>query len=167
MSIDKNAKERDIEQGLLEHVRDFLLQLGSGFAFVGNQYHLEVGGQDFYIDLLLFNIKLNSYVVCELKATPFKPEYTGKLSFYLSVVDDLIKEPHHNPTIGLLLCEEKNKVVAEYALKNISGPMGVSDYELSRIVPRALQSGLPAVEIIEEKLTENLKPLTETILEPG
>lgn len=153
LTVADKAKEQEIEKGLLLHVRDFLLEIGKGFAFVGNQYHLDVGGDDFYIDLLLFNINLNAYTVIELKTGKFKPEYAGKLNFYLAAMDDLVKLSHHNPTIGILLCEEKNKIVAEYALKNTQSPMGISDYQLSRQLPKELQAGLPAIEELERSLT--------------
>jgi len=125
LPITREAKEREIEKGLVDNVREFLLRMGTGFSFVGSQYHVDVGGDDFYIDLLLFNIKLNAYVVVELKKGKFKPEYSGKLNFYLSVVDDLIKEEHHSPTLGLLLCESRNRIAAEYSLSRVESPMGI------------------------------------------
>lgn len=159
LPLQSGAKEREIEQGLLEQVKRFLLELGGAFAFVGSQYHLEVGGDDFYIDLLFFNIKLNAYCVVELKTGKFKPEYAGKLNFYISVVDDCVKEPHHAPTIGLLLCEQKNRVVAEYSLHKMENPMGISEYQLSKTVPEQLQSMLPSTELIEDRLSDELGEL--------
>lgn len=120
LSLGEDAHEREFEKALISHVQKFLLELGAGFVFVGRQYHLDVGDTDFYIDLLFYHTKLHCYVVIELKATEFKPEYTGKLNFYLSVVNDRIKTSEDNPTIGILLCKTKNKVTAEYALKDIS-----------------------------------------------
>lgn len=156
MPSSRDAKERDIERNLVEHVRDFLLELGTGFAFVGNQYHVEVNGDDFYIDLLFFNLKLNCYFVIELKTGKFKPEYAGKLNFYISVVDNLLKDPHHNRTIGLLLCENKNRIVAEYSLNKIENPMGISEYQLSRVLPDAMRAAFPPVDLIEDKLSEEI-----------
>ena len=136
----------------MSHLRDFLLELGKGFSFVGSQYHLNIGGDNFYIDLLLFNIPLNAYTVVELKTGKFKPEYAGKLNFYLAAMDDLVKLPHHNSTIGILLCEEKNKIVAEYSLKKTNSPIGISNYQLSRILPEELKESLPPVEELEQSL---------------
>ena len=126
--------------------------MGSGFAFLGNQYHINVGGDDYYLDLLFYNLKLRCYVVVELKTGKFKPEYAGKLNFYLSAVDDLIKSNQDNPTIGIILCKEKNKIVAEYALKDISKPIGVSEYKLCEHVPEEMEGTLPSIEELEEKL---------------
>ena len=126
LSVGKDAHERDIENALVEHITRFLLELGAGFAYVGRQVHLEIGGEDFYIDLLFYHLKLRCYIVVELKAVAFKPEYAGKLNFYLSAVDDLLKHESDSPSIGLILCKEKNRLVAEYALKDISKPVGVS-----------------------------------------
>jgi hypothetical protein len=132
----------------------FLLELGAGFAFVGRQVHLEVGGDDFFIDLLFYHLKLHCYVVIELKAVPFKPEHTGQLSFYLAAVDGQVKAPEDNPTIGILLCKSKNKVVAEYALRNTKGPIGVAEYKLVEALPKDLEANLPSVEQIERELGE-------------
>lgn len=148
-----NAKEKEIEENLILHVRDVLVELGTGFAFVGNQFHLEVGGDDFFIDLLFFNISLNCYVVVELKKGKYKPEHSGKLNFYITAVDEQVCEDHHNPTIGLLLCERKNKIVAEYSLRKMNSPMGISEYQLSRELPGNLKNALPSTEYIEYKLT--------------
>ena len=139
MNIAKTSHERVIEQALIDNIKDFLRELGKGYAYVGNQYHLEVGGEDFYIDLLFFNIPMNCYIVIELKKGKFKPEYTGKLNFYLSVVDDMLKLDHHNPTVGMLLCETKNEVIAQYAVDGMTKPMGISEFELSKMLTQKLK----------------------------
>ena len=130
----------------------FLLELGTGFAFLGNQYHLNVGGDDFYIDLLFYNLNLRCYVVIELKTGEFKPEYAGQLNFYLSAVDGLMKQPQDNPTIGLLLCKSKNNLVAEYSLKDMSKPIGVSEYRITSHLPAELEKQLPSVEDIQKRI---------------
>lgn len=132
--------ERDIEQALVKDVTKLLLELGTGFAFLGNQYHLNVGGDDFYIDLLFYNLNLRCYVVIELKTGEFKPDYAGQLNFYLSAVDGILKSEHDNPTIGLLLCKSKNNIVAEYALKDMSKPIGVSEYKVTSDLPETSAS---------------------------
>ena len=152
--IGDEAGERAIEDALVQHITRFLLELGAGFAYVGRQVPLEVGGEDFFIDLLFYHLKLRCYVVIELKATAFKPEHTGQLSFYLSAVDAELKGEHDAPTIGMLLCKSKNKVVAEYALRNINQPIGVAEYQLTESLPSDLQSSLPSIEAIEQALTE-------------
>ena len=144
--------ERDIEQALVRDVTKLLLELGTGFAFLGNQYHLNVGGDDFYIDLLFYNLNLRCYVVIELKAGDFKPEYAGQLNFYLSAVDGILKKEEDNPSIGLLLCKSKNNLVAEYSLKDISKPIGVSEYKVTRSLPNALEEQLPSVEDILKRI---------------
>ena len=148
---DKMA-ERDIERQLVSHITKYLLEMGSGFAFVAQQKHFEVGDSDFYADLILYNIQLHAYVVVELKATPFKPEYMGQLNFYINVVDDTLRGEHDNKTIGLLLCNGGDKVVAQYALSGYDQPIGVSDYQLSKAIPDNLKSVLPTVEEVEEEL---------------
>ena len=148
---DKMA-ERDLEQQLVSHITKYLLEMGSGFAFVAQQKHFEVGDSDFYADLILYNIPLHAYVVVELKATPFKPEYMGQLNFYINVVDDTLRGEHDNKTIGLLLCNGGDKVVAQYALSGYDQPIGVSDYQLSKAIPENLKSALPTVEEVEEEL---------------
>ncbi len=152
LTLGKEAEEKDLEDALVKHITNFLLELGAGFAYVGRQYHLEVGGEDFYIDLLFYHLKLRCYVVIELKAVPFKPEFAGKLNFYLSAADDLIKTEHDNPTIGILLCKGKNKVVAEYALRDINKPMGISEYKLTEAIPENLKGSLPSIEELEREL---------------
>lgn len=148
--------EHELESGLLDHIQKFLLELGAGFSFVGRQVHLEVGGQDFYLDLLFYHYKLRCFIVVELKATDFKPEFAGKMNFYLSAVDDLMKQPEDKPTIGLLLCKGKNKVVAEYALRDINKPIGISQYETAILesLPNELKEALPSIEEIEQELQE-------------
>ena len=150
---DKMA-ERDIEKQLVSHITKYLLEMGSGFAFVAQQKHFEVGDSDFYADLILYNIQLHAYVVIELKATPFKPEYMGQLNFYINVVDDTLRGEHDNNTIGLLLCNGGDKVVAQYALSGYDQPIGVSDYQLSKAIPDNLKSALPTVEEVEEELSK-------------
>jgi predicted nuclease of restriction endonuclease-like (RecB) superfamily len=152
LTIGKRAKEREIEGALVQHISKFLLELGAGFAFMGHQYKLNINGQDYFIDMLFYHVKLRAYVVVELKATAFKPEHTGKLNFYLSAVDDLLKSPHDNPTIGLLLCKSRDQFVAEYALRNVQSPIGVSEYELLRQLPQPLATELPSIEEIEAEL---------------
>ena len=144
--------ERDIERQLVQHVTKYLLEMGSGFAFVAQQKHFEVGDSDFYADLILYNIQLHAYVVVELKATPFKPEYMGQLNFYINVVDDTLRGEHDNKTIGLLLCNGGDKVVAQYALSGYDQPIGVSDYQLTKAIPENLKSALPTGEEVEEAL---------------
>ena len=150
---DKMA-ERDLEQQLVSHITKYLLEMGSGFAFVAQQKHFEVGDSDFYADLILYNIQLHAYVVIELKATPFKPEYMGQLNFYINVVDDTLRGEHDNKTIGLLLCNGGDKVVAQYALSGYDQPIGVSDYQLTKAMPDDLKSALPTVEEVEEELSK-------------
>ncbi|MGF6998283.1 PDDEXK nuclease domain-containing protein [Paraburkholderia sp. GAS32] len=152
LGLTENAQERDIENALTRHITRFLLELGAGFAFVARQYRLEVAGDEFFIDLLFYHLKLRCYVVVELKATPFKPEYAGQLNFYLSAVDAQVKAPDDQPTIGLLLCKENNRLVAEYALRGIANPMGVAEYQLLRDIPAPLMPDLPSIEQIEAEL---------------
>ena len=152
LGLEDEAQEREVEKALVQHMRDFLLELGVGFAFVGNQYRLEVGGDEFFLDMLFYHLRLRCYVVVELKAVPFKPEFAGKLNFYLSAVDDLVRHPDDGPTIGLLLCRGKNKTVAEYALKDMSKPIGVSDYQLTEALPEQLAGQLPTVAELEAEM---------------
>ena len=149
----ERADERDIEEQLVKHVTRYLLEMGNGFAFVARQKHFQIGDSDFYADLILYNIKLHAYVVVELKATPFKPEYAGQLNFYINVVDDKLRGENDNKTIGLLLCRGKDEVVAQYALAGYDQPIGISDYQLSKAVPENLKSALPSIEEVEEELT--------------
>lgn len=150
-------REREVEQALVDHMQRFLLELGSGFAFVGRQVPLEVGEDDFIIDLLFYHLKLRCYVVIELKAVPFDPAFIGKLNLYLSAADDLLRHEQDRPTIGLLLCRSKNKLVVEYALRGLGKPIGVAEWE-TRIVeqlPKELRGSLPTVEEIEAELTRD------------
>lgn len=154
LSVGDEAHEREVERELVKHITEFLLELGSGFSYVGKQVHLEVAGEDFYIDLLFYHLKLRCYVVIELKAGAFKPEYAGKLNFYCSAVDDLLRHKNDNPTIGLLLCKEKNALLAEYALRDMNKALAVSDYQLTRAIPENLKPSLPTVEEIEQELQQ-------------
>lgn len=160
LTLADDARERELENALLEHLRDFLLELGAGFAFVGRQVRLEVGGEDFSIDLLFYHLKLRCYVVIDLKARAFLPEDAGKMNFYLSAADDLLRHPHDQPSIGLLLCREKpgRRLVLEYALRDMRKPIGVSHYQLTRALPDNLKSSLPSVEEIETELARDLAP---------
>ncbi len=150
LTISKDAHEREVERGLLDNIRDFMLELGVGFAFVGNQYQLDVGGDDYYIDLLFYHLKLRCYVVIDLKTGKFKPEYAGKMNFYLSAVDDMLKHENDNPSIGLVLCRDKNGIAVEYSLKDINKPMGVSGYSLTESLPENFKGSLPTIEEIEQ-----------------
>ena len=152
LGLTDEAQEREIENALVRHVTEFLLELGAGFAFVGRQVLLDVGGDEFFIDLLFYHLKLRCYVVIELKGGKFKPEHLGQLSFYLTAVDRQIKSEHDNATIGLLLCKSKNKIVAEYALGDKTQPMGVAEYKLLESLPPELQTSLPSIEQIEREL---------------
>ncbi|MBK8803385.1 MAG: DUF1016 family protein [Fibrobacteres bacterium] len=162
LNLTDEAQEREIEIALVNHVTAFLLELGAGFAFVGRQVLLDVGGDEFKMDLLFYHLKLRCYVVIELKAGKFKPEHLGQLSFYLTAVDRQIKSEHDNPTIGLLLCKAKNKVVAEYALGDKSQPMGIAEYKLLESLPLELQSSLPSIEQIERELASDLAAVEDS-----
>jgi predicted nuclease of restriction endonuclease-like (RecB) superfamily len=144
--------ERELESALVEHITKFLVELGAGFSFAGRQYKLEVAGDEFFIDLLFYHLKLRCFVVVELKTGKFKPEYAGKLNFYCNVIDDKLKHQDDKPTIGLILCQDKKGLVAEYALKGIDKPIGVSEYQLTKSLPQELRSSLPSVEEIEAEL---------------
>lgn len=152
LGLTSDAQERAVESALVQHVTQFLLELGAGFAFVGRQVHLEVGGEDFFIDLLFYHLKLRCYVVIELKAGEFKPEHLGQLGFYLTAMDRQVKGEQDNATIGMLLCKSKNKVVAEYALGDRTQPMGIAEYKLLESLPEHLQTNLPSIEQIEREL---------------
>lgn len=153
LGLGEEAHERDIESALVRHVTRFLLELGAGFAFVGRQFRLEVDGEEFFIDLLFYHTRLKCYVVVELKAQAFKPEHAGQLNFYLAVVDGQVKADDDKPTIGLLLCRKKNRMVAEYALSRVSSPIGVAEYQLLRSLPQPLDTSLPTIEEIEAGLS--------------
>lgn len=153
LELATDIKERELEQALVSRVSDFLLELGTGFAFVGKQVHLNVGGEDFFIDLLFYHIRLHCYVVIELKTTDFKPEHLGQLGFYITAVDEQMRSAQDAPTIGLLLCKNKNRVVAEYALRDANRPIGISKYELTSALSHEWKSSLPSVEDIERELS--------------
>jgi len=157
LGLADDAHEREIENALIRHITRFLLELGAGFAFVGRQFRLDVGGDEFFIDLLFYHTRLKCYVVIELKGTAFKPEHVGQLNFYLSAVDSQIKAPDDQPTIGLLLCKSQNRIVAEYALRDTTKPMGIAEYQLLQSLPEPLLTNLPSIEEIEAELAdENL-----------
>lgn len=155
LGLTQEARERVVEGALVKHVTEFLLELGAGFAFVGRQVLLDVAGDEFFIDLLFYHLKLRCYVVIELKAGKFKPEHLGQLGFYLTAVDEQVKHPQDGPTIGLLLCKSKNKVVAEYALRTMSKPLGVAEYQLIESLPPELQTSLPSIAQIEQELARD------------
>lgn len=152
LSLGDKAWERELEKALIKHIRDFLLELGVGFAFVGNQYHLEVGSRDFWLDLLFYHYRLHCFVVIDLKVVEFEPEFSGKMSFYVSAVDDLLRQSGDNPTIGIILCKTKNQTLVEYALRDVNKPIGVSTYQLQDALPENLQGSLPTIEQLEAEL---------------
>jgi len=152
LSLAEEARERDLERGLLERLRDFMLELGVGFAFVGSQCHLEVEGKDYYLDLLFYHLKLRAFVVIDLKVEEFKPEFAGKMNFYLSAVDDRLRHPDDRLSIGIILCKSRDKVTAEYALRDTRKPIGVSEYRLTEALPQELKPSLPTIEQLEEEL---------------
>jgi len=152
ISFREGMDEKDIERQLVHHITKFLLEMGTGFAYIGNQYHLEVGGEDFFIDLLFYHTKLRCYVVVELKNGKFKPEYAGKLNFYLTAADNILKSEYDNPSIGIILCKEKNKLVAEYSLKDMTKPIGVSEYKLLHDIPQEFKYSLPSIEVLEQSI---------------
>ena len=162
LTLKKDADEKSIEEQLTKHITHFLLELGKGFAFIGRQYHLEIGKKDYYIDLLFYHTKLRCYVVIELKAKEFKAEYAGKLNFYLSAVDETLKTKEDNPTIGILLCKERNKIEAEYALRGMSQPIGVAEFKLSKAIPKDIKSELPTIEEIELATTKAISNAGES-----
>jgi predicted nuclease of restriction endonuclease-like (RecB) superfamily len=157
LTLAADAEERVLQKGLLEHIQHFLIELGTGFAFVGQEYRLEVGGEDFFIDLLFYHLKLRCYVVIDLKTTAFKPEYAGKMNFYLSAVDDLLRHPDDKPSLGIILCKAKNHVVAEYALRDLAKPVGVSSYvtKLVESLPASLRASLPSPKELEAQLKKD------------
>ena len=162
LTLADEAEEKELEDGLLAHIRKFLIELGAGFAFVGQQVRLDVGGEDFYIDLLFYHLKLRCYVVIDLKTTAFKPEYAGKMNFYLSAVDDLLRHPDDKPSIGIILCKAKNRVVAEYALRDLAKPVGVTSYvtKLVESLPAAFRGSLPSPKELAAEL-KNVKPAAD------
>jgi predicted nuclease of restriction endonuclease-like (RecB) superfamily len=155
LMLGDDAHERQLERGLLEHLRNFLLELGVGFAFVASQYRMDVGGSDFFIDLLFYHLKLRCFVVVDLKATAFQPEFAGKMNFYLAAVDDLLKHKDDQPSIGLIICKTKDRVIAEYALRNTNAPIGISEYRLAEALPASLEGILPTVEELEAELAKD------------
>ncbi len=157
LTLSETFKERELETELLKHLERFLLELGDGFAFVGRQYSISVSDQDYYIDLLFYHLTLRAFVVIELKRGEFKPEYAGKMNFYCSVVDEKLRHSTDEPTIGLILCQTKDRILAEYALRGIQKPIGVSDYELTRALPEDLKSSLPSIEDLEAELSNDLE----------
>lgn len=157
LNVHDAIQERKLEEALVNNIRDFLLELGSGFAFIGNQYHLELEGEDYYLDLLFYHMKLRCYVVIELKTGKFKPEYAGKLNFYLNLVDAELKHPDDNPTIGLVLCRDRSSVTVEYSLKDIRKPMGVSEYQLTEKLPKELKGALPTAKELEQEMQKHTK----------
>ena len=161
LGIGEEARERELEGALLSQLSKFLLELGIGFAFVGRQYHLEVGGDDYYIDLLFYHVRLRFYIVIELKIGEFQPEYAGKVNFYLSAVDDLLRHPDDRPSIGLILCKARNRVVAEYSLRDMSKPIGVSEYRLTEALPEDLENNLPDIQALEAELEKVDVPAEE------
>ena len=154
LTLAEDARERELESGLLEHLRKFLLELGVGFAFVGSQYPIEVGGEDFRIDMLFYHLKLRCFVVIDLKMGAFQPEYAGKMNFYLSAVDDLLRHPADQPSIGVILCKSRNAVVAEYALRDTAKPIGISEYLATVSLPAELKGSLPTIEELEAELKQ-------------
>jgi predicted nuclease of restriction endonuclease-like (RecB) superfamily len=166
LSLGQEVQERDLERALVNHIRDFLLELGVGFAFVGSQYHLEIDGDDFYIDLLFYHLRLRCYVVIDLKMKEFQPEYSGKMNFYISAVDDLLRHPDDQPTIGIILCRGKKKTIAEYALRDLNKPIGISTYKLKDSLPQTLQDNLPTLEQLEIELNTVASEIEAEITRP-
>lgn len=151
--VDECHEEKTLEKSLVQHIQKFMLELGKGFAFIGNQYELNVGGESFFIDILFYHVKLKCYVAIELKIGKFKPEYAGKMQFYLTALDREVKDKSDNPSIGIILCKEKNKLVAEYALDGMTAPLGIADYKLKRSIPDSLKQSLPSLEELEQELS--------------
>ncbi len=159
LTLADDARERELQRGLLEHLRNFMLELGVGFAFVGSQYHLEVEGKDYYIDLLFYHLKLRAFVAIDLKVKDFKPEFAGKMNFYLSAIDDRLRHPDDLSSIGIILCKARDKVTVEYTLRDARKPIGVSEYRLTKALPKELKSSLPTIEQLENEL-KNVKPIS-------
>jgi predicted nuclease of restriction endonuclease-like (RecB) superfamily len=158
LTYSQAAHERDLERGLIQHLKNFMLELGVGFAFMGSQYRLEVDGQEFFLDMLFYHVRLRCHVVVELKVTEFRHEYTGKLNFYLAAVDAALKHSQDQPTIGIILCKTKHDLVVEYALKGVSSPIGVSTYQLQKALPKELEGVLPTVEQLEAEINKEFPP---------
>lgn len=154
LTITEPFRERELENNLIKHMEKFLIELESGFAFVGRQYKLEIGDDEFYIDLLFYHLKLRCFIVVELKKGKFKPEYSGQVNFYCSAIDGILAQKDDKPTIGLILCQEKNEIVAEYSLRNMTQPIGISEYQLTEVLPKEFESSLPTIEEIEQELKQ-------------
>ncbi len=163
LTLQEKAIEKDIEEQLVKHITSFLLELGKGFSFVGRQVPIKIDNQDFYIDLLFYHIKLKCYVVIELKAIEFKAEFAGKMNLYLSAVDDTLKTENENPTIGILLCKSKSKIIAEYALRGMTQPIGIAEYEIDKALPKEIKTELPTIEDIELATTKAISNLKESV----
>jgi len=161
LPLGKKFQERELENALVAHIRDFLMELGVGFAFVGSQYYLNIGGEDFYLDLLFYHLELRCFIIIDLKMGQFKAEYSGKMNLYVSAVDDQLRKEHDNPTIGIILCKSKNKTIAEYALRNVNTPIAVSTHKL----PKQLQENLPTAEQLEMELEAAVKELGDDQLD--
>lgn len=157
LPITEEAQEQEIEHSMVHHLSKLFLELGTGFAYMGNQYKITIDGNDFFMDMLFYHVCLHCYIVVELKATELKPEHVGKLNFYLAAVDDLLKTPQDNPSIGLLLCQKKSKVIAEYSLKRTDGPIGIADYRLMHKLPKQLRDALPTTEVLESELLAKMQ----------
>lgn len=160
LMLREDAKEKQLEDALIQNITRFLLELGVGFAYMGRQYKLEVGGQEYFLDLLFYHHRLRCLVVIELKMDEFKPEYAGKMNFYLNALDDLVKQPEDRPSIGIILCKERNRVVAEYALKKLEKPIGIAEYRLTKTLPADLRKALPTAKALEVAVGDklNIKP---------
>ncbi len=152
LSLSGEMLERDLEKALITHIREFLIELGSGFAFMGSQYPVKVDGKDYFMDLLFYHVKLRCYVVIDLKAEDFEPEFVSKMNFYLSAVDDIMRHPDDQPSIGIILCKTKGKTIVEYALRNVNSPIGVSVFELTKVLPDKIKSQMPTIEELEAEL---------------
>ena len=155
LTLGLDAKERELHRSLLENLKDFLLELGVGFAFVGSEYPLEIGGQDYRLDLLFYHLRLRCFVIIELKMVEFQPEFAGKMNFYLAAVDDLLRHQDDQPSIGVILCKDKNKVVVEYSLRDMCKPICVAAYRLTKTLPKPLKGQLPTARELETGVTES------------
>jgi predicted nuclease of restriction endonuclease-like (RecB) superfamily len=158
LTLAEDARERELERSLLDHLRDFLLELGVGFAFVGSQYHFEVAGKDYYLDLLFYHLKLRAFVAIDLKAEEFKPEFAGKMAFYLSTIDDRLRNAADGSSIGIILCKSHDDVTVEYSLRDTRKPIGVSEYRLTKALPKDLKTNLPTIEQWEDELRDWERP---------
>ena len=163
LSLGKEALERDLESALIQHIREFLLELGVGFSFVGSQYPLVVDGKEYRIDLLFYHFRLHCFVVIDLKVVEFEPEFSGKMNFYVSAVDDLLRGANENPTIGIILCRTKSKTVAEYALRDVHKPIGISTYHMGTALPEEFQRSLPTLEDLEEEMAAIAAEVEQTL----